>query len=73
MKPPAIIGVILIVLGLAGLVFGRFSYMTDKKVVDVGPVTATVGERHNVDVPDIAGIVAVVAGTMLVFASRRRS
>jgi hypothetical protein len=73
MKPLAMVGVILIVLGLAGLVFGRFSYMTDKKVIDVGPVTATVGEEHHFDVPDVAGVVAVVAGTLLVFASRRQS
>lgn len=73
MKSLAMVGVILILLGLAGLVFGRFSYMTDKKVIDVGPVTATVGEEHHVDVPDIAGVVAVVAGTLLVFAGRRNS
>ena len=73
MKPLAMVGVILILLGLAGLVLGRFSYMTEKKVIDVVPVTATVGEEHHVDVPDVAGVVAVVAGTLLVFASRRQS
>jgi len=64
-------GLVLIVLGVAGLVFGRFSYTTDRKVIDVGPITATVSEQHSVNVPDIAGIAAIVAGIALVFLSRR--
>jgi hypothetical protein len=71
MKPLAIAGLVLVVLGIAGLVLGRFSYTTDRKVIDVGPITASVTEQHNVDIPDIAGIGAIVAGVVLVFLSRR--
>jgi hypothetical protein len=71
MKSLAVVGVILIVLGIAGLVMGRFSYTTEKKVIDVGPVTASVDEKHNVDIPDIAGVGALIAGAVLVFLSRR--
>lgn len=71
MKPMAMAGLVLIVLGVAGLVYGRFSYTTQEKVIDVGPITATVGQQHNVDIPDIAGIGAIVAGGLLVFFSRR--
>jgi amino acid transporter len=71
MKPMAIVGVVLVVLGIAGLVFGRFSYSTDKQVIDVGPITASVSEQHHVDVPDITSVGAVIAGALLVFFSRR--
>lgn len=71
MKSLAIVGLVLVVLGVAGLVLGRFSYTTEKKVIDVGPITASVAEQHNVDIPDIAGIAAIVAGVLLVFLSRR--
>jgi len=73
MRPLALAGLLLIVLGIAGLVFEQFSYTTDKKVVDVGPIQASVAERHYVNVPNIAGVTAVAAGLLLVVFSRRRA
>jgi uncharacterized membrane protein len=72
MKPLAIVGVLLIILGIAGLVVPRFSYTTEEKVLEVGPIVATAEKEHSINVPDIAGVVAVIAGAALVFASRRR-
>ena len=72
MKPLAIVGILLIVLGIAGLVIPRFTYTTDEKVLEVGPIVATAEKEHSIRVPDIAGVVAVLAGAALVFASRRR-
>ena len=54
MKPLAIVGIILIVLGIVGLAVGRFSYTTEEKVVDVGPIEATVDEEHHIAIPDVA-------------------
>ena len=71
MKPLAIAGLVLVALGVAALVLGRFSYTTDRKVMDVGPVTASVAQQHHVDIPAIAGISAIVVGGLLVFLSRR--
>ena len=72
MKPLAIVGVLLIIAGIAGLVVGRFSYTTQEKVLEVGPLVATAEKEHSIRVPDIAGIIAVIAGGVLVVASRRR-
>ena len=72
MKPLAIIGVILILAGIAGLVVGRFAYTTEEKVLEVGPLVATADKEHSVRIDDIAAIVAVAAGGVLVVASRRR-
>jgi hypothetical protein len=71
MKPLAIAGLVLIGLGIVGLVLGRFSYTTEKTVIDVGPITASVDEKHRVDVPDIAGIGAILAGALLVYFGRK--
>ncbi|MGH6894160.1 MAG: hypothetical protein ACREEP_18090 [Dongiaceae bacterium] len=73
MKPLAIVGVVLIVLGVAGLVTGRFSYTTEKKVLDIGPLEATAEKEHSIAVPDIAGIAAILAGGFLAFVGRRRA
>jgi len=73
MKPLAIAGIVLIVLGIAGLAVGRFSYTTEEKVVDVGPLEATVDEEHHVAIPDVAAIAAILAGGALVVLGRRRA
>jgi hypothetical protein len=72
MRPLALIGVLLILAGIAGLIVGRFTYTTEEKVLEVGPLVATADKEHSVRIPDIAGILAVVAGGVLVVVSRRR-
>jgi hypothetical protein len=71
-KPLTIVGLLLIVVGIAGLALGRFSYTTEEKVLEVGPLTATAEEEHAIRIPDIAAFAAIVAGVALVFVSRRK-
>ena len=73
MKPLALLGAVVLLLGIAALAFGRFSYTTEKQVVAVGPLTASVAEQHHVALPDIAGFGMIVVGGLLVLASRRSS
>ena len=72
MKPLTIVGVLLILAGIAGLVVGRFTYTTEEQALKAGPLVVTAEKEHSVRIPDIAGIVAVVAGGVLVVVSRRR-
>ncbi|HEY5239329.1 MAG TPA: hypothetical protein VIJ62_13180 [Rhizomicrobium sp.] len=65
------IGVFLIVLGVVGLAIGQFSYTETKPVLKIGPMQVNSQEEHRVNIPTIAGIVVVLAGVALVFASRR--
>ena len=71
MKPSAIAGLFLIGLGIVGLVLGRFSSTTEETVTDVGPATASVNEKHLVDIPDITGIGPILAGALLVYLGRK--
>jgi hypothetical protein len=73
MRPLGILGLVLIVLGIAGLVLGRFSYTTQEKVLDIGPLEATAEKEHSIAVPDIAGVAAIVVGGFLVYMGRRRT
>jgi drug/metabolite transporter (DMT)-like permease len=65
------IGIILIVLGLFGLVWGGFTYTTSEKVVDIGPIHATREKTHNVPLPPIAGAVALIGGVVLLVAGKK--
>jgi uncharacterized membrane protein HdeD (DUF308 family) len=72
MKPFAILGVLLIVAGLAALAYQGFTYTRREKVIDLGPIQATAERERTVPLPPVVGIVAVVAGVALVFAGVRK-
>jgi hypothetical protein len=65
-------GVLLIVGGVLGLVYGGFSYATATHSADLGVIVLQVQERHTVDVPIIlsAGAIALGAFLLLAFKSR---
>ena len=68
MKP---LGVILIVLGVLALIYQGFTYTTQKKVLDVGPIQATKQERHTVPLPPILGALALVGGVVILVSDRK--
>lgn len=73
MKPLSLIGIVLIVLGLAALAYQGFSYTTREKVIDIGPLEATAERQKTVSLPPVFGIVAVVAGVAMVIAGSRKN
>jgi len=73
MKNLGILGAVLIVLGVAALFFGHFSFTETKPVLKAGPLEINSQEHHTVWIPTVAGIVVVLAGLGLVMAGRRSS
>jgi hypothetical protein len=71
MRPLAILGVVLVVLGIGALVFQYVPITQTRTVVDAGPLQVKTTEQRNIPIPAIAGIMAVVAGVGLALASRR--
>jgi uncharacterized membrane protein YidH (DUF202 family) len=67
----AILGVVLIVLGIAGLAIGHFSYTETKPVLKAGPLQVNSEEQHNISFPTIGSIVLLLVGGVLVVAGRR--
>jgi uncharacterized membrane protein HdeD (DUF308 family) len=72
MKPVAILGVVLIVVGLAALAYQGITYTSREKVIDLGPLQATAERQRTVPLPPIVGIVAVVAGVAMIIAGGRK-
>ena len=72
MNPLRIVGVLLIVLGLAVLAYRGFSYTTRDKVIDMGAIEVTKEDRDFVAVPPLVGGAAVVAGAILLVAGGRK-
>ena len=72
MKPIAIAGVLLIVLGLAALVYQGVSYTSRETIVDIGPITATADRQKRLPIPPVLGILAVAGGVALLVATARK-
>ncbi|HVV47321.1 MAG TPA: hypothetical protein VHC72_19055 [Bryobacteraceae bacterium] len=64
-------GLVLIVIGAIALIWGGITYTTRDKVVDVGPLHASVEKKHHVPLSPIAGAVLLVGGIALVAAGKK--
>ncbi len=60
-----IIGIILVVLGSAALVWPRISYSEKETIVDVGTVSVTAETRKSLSLPPILGGIALAGGAAL--------
>jgi uncharacterized membrane protein YidH (DUF202 family) len=67
MKPIAVLGVLLIAIGIAGLVIANISFTEKKVIVDAGPLKVTADQQRNIPIPSIAGVIAIVVGAGLLF------
>jgi hypothetical protein len=67
-----IIAIVLIIAGALGLAYGSFSYTKEKHEANIGPVEFAVKEKETVNVPQWAGIAAIIVGGVLLVAGPRR-
>ena len=58
-----LVGIVLIVIGLLGLVYGGLTYTTT--------IHATREKAHNIPLPPIAGALALIGGVALVVTSKK--
>lgn len=72
MNTLTLIGIILIVLGAVGLIYGGITYTSSKNVVDMGSMHLQVDQKKKIPLSPIAGAAAVVVGVVLVIVGRRR-
>lgn len=68
-----ILGILLTVLGVAGLAYGGISWTSREKVVDMGPIQVSKDKTQSLPLPPIAGGISLIAGVLLLVAGGRRS
>lgn len=71
MKAATVIGILLIALGAAALVYKGFNYTTEETVLQLGPVKATAETEKTVAIPMWAGIAAIAIGAVVIVVGRR--
>ena len=73
MSSTKIIAIVLIVAGVLGLAYGKFSFTKETHDAKIGNVELSVKDKETVSVPMWAGIGAIVIGAGLLLAGGKRT
>ena len=73
MSPTKIAAIILIVAGVLGLAYGKFTYTKETHDAKIGPIEMSVKDKETVNIPVWAGVGAIVIGAGLLLAGGRRT
>jgi hypothetical protein len=71
MKTFTVVGIVLIALGVAVLIYEGFTYTTRETVIDIGPIHATAEREKTFPLPPVLGIAAIAGGVALMMAGAR--
>ena len=67
------IAIVILALGILMTVITGFSFVTEKKVVDIGPVEVTKEEKHPIYWSPWTGVVLIAVGaSMLIYTQKKR-
>jgi hypothetical protein len=72
MKPIAMAGLVLIVLGLGALIYQGIIYSSRETVIDIGPLHATADRQKTLLLPPVLGIASMAGGVLLLVAGVRK-
>ena len=71
MTSTAIVGIILIIIGVVALAYGGLSFTTSEKVAEVGPLKLEKEKTRSVPLPPVLGGLALLGGVALLVVGRR--
>lgn len=66
MKAGSVVGILLIVVGIAGFALGGISYTHEKKDIDLGPLQVSHEEKSTLPISPILSTLSLIAGVGLV-------
>lgn len=73
MNATRIVGIVLLVLGMAGFFTGGFSFTKSTTKAELGPIKLQVQEKESVNVPQWLSLGAMVLGGVLLALSFKRN
>ena len=71
--PITLVGIALIVLGIVALAYRGIPYTSREKVIDVGPLQASVDTKKTIPLSPLLGGLALVGGIALVVVGAKKS
>jgi len=72
-KSITLVGIALILLGIVAFAYQGISYTSREKVIDVGPLQASVDTKKTIPLSPLLGGLALVGGIVLVVVGSKKS
>jgi uncharacterized membrane protein len=72
-KPIMLFGIALILLGIVAFAYQGITYTSREKVIDIGPLQASVDTKKTIPLPPILGGLVLVGGILLVVVGAKKS
>ena len=67
-----LLGIALIILGVVAFAYQGITYTTQEKVLDIGPIKATVEKEKTIPLPPLVGGAALIGGIVLLLVGNRK-
>jgi hypothetical protein len=67
-----LLGIALIILGVVAFAYQGITYTTQEKVLDIGPIKATVEKEKTIPLPPLVGGAALIGGIVLLLVGPRK-
>jgi len=64
-------GIALVILGIMMFVYTGIDFVTNKRVVDIGPIKIDKEENHPIQWSPVVGVVLIIGGIVLVLRGRK--
>jgi hypothetical protein len=68
-----LIGIVLVVLGIAAFAYQGITYTTREKVIDIGPIQASVDTKKTIPFSPLLGGLALAGGIVMVMVGAKKS
>jgi uncharacterized membrane protein len=72
-NPIMLVGIALIVLGIVAFAFQGITYTSREKVIDIGPLQASVDTKKTIPLSPLLGGLALAGGIVLVVVGTKKS
>ncbi|MBW4890679.1 hypothetical protein KXQ82_13165 [Mucilaginibacter sp. HMF5004] len=67
------IGIVLLIIGIAMLIWSGFTYTKKETVIDAGPIQVSADKQHTVVWPNYAGGILIIGGIVLLVTGNKRN
>jgi uncharacterized membrane protein YidH (DUF202 family) len=65
------IGIVLIIIGIAMLIWTGFTYTKKEKIIDAGPLQISADRQKTVNWPPYLGVILVIGGIVIVATAKK--
>jgi hypothetical protein len=66
------LGIILIIIGAAMLIWTGFTYTKKEKIIDAGPLQVSVDKKQTIGWPPYLGAILLIGGIVIVVSDKKR-